>query len=278
MANPILKDGFVCFIDLLGFGSRVENAGKSGDPNIEQEIENALETIQKIHGFRAPIFEDSQPNGFQFEPKIHIFSDSAFIICHDSPDDLMHLLKAVCFTSFELMSQGFWIRGGLSFGKVSHGDRPWGPAINAAYKIESQIAKHPRIAISKQCLDVIEHRNWNDIKDKGSEPAISRDEDGVWSINSVPYVLQSSCVDEEVQLNIELIKIKNRLDNAFDEIVEDSRTFKKVVWLCEQWDEAMYERFYVPSNLDRIAAAQACQPYMTRHGYQSEPTFIYDLA
>ncbi|CAG2145553.1 hypothetical protein [Cupriavidus plantarum] len=65
------------------------------------------------------------------------------------------LLNSIALQVLSLAENGFLVRGGLTVGRLYHSDRHVvGPAMNEAYRIESQVAKYPRIVIDPKVLEV----------------------------------------------------------------------------------------------------------------------------
>jgi hypothetical protein len=84
------------------------------------------------------------------------FSDSIVFSCPANSDGLSSfryfLIKLLVYTNeFCLL-----LRGGVSCGSLVHSaNKVFGPAMNRAYVLESQVAKHPRIAVDEYFTSLV---------------------------------------------------------------------------------------------------------------------------
>lgn len=72
----------------------------------------------------------------------------------------------------QFLNEGFIFRGGVAYGDVYYEtDRNllFGPAINAAYKLENDVANYPRIAIEKSVAEIVIN-HWNKIVNEMDHP------------------------------------------------------------------------------------------------------------
>lgn len=78
--------------------------------------------------------------------KVSSFSDNA-VYSQDTSNPLA-LLARMAIMQLAAAGGGFWIRGGVTVGKIVHTrDCVFGPALNRAYEIECTVANYPRIVI-----------------------------------------------------------------------------------------------------------------------------------
>lgn len=178
------EDRIVCFIDVLGFKSAIEQSLEN------QQITNELYklinelTPTKISDLtygQVPVFDfqtslqpqlakdyyqGGQTQEFQtvYPLAITQFSDSFVISCPaDNKASHLLLLKAVFYICAKFFEQlGMLVRGGISIGKVIHESSGplFGPAMNEAYRLESKCATYPRIIFTEEVknkLDVSLH-------------------------------------------------------------------------------------------------------------------------
>ena len=140
------KEKIVCFIDILGFGEMVDSQYLS-DPekmcNILEEIRNSI-----VEWVGVPVAKKIDLQITQFSDCIvfSFVSNKHYFMTFNFMKDLsikMVIKHAVLF------------RGGITFGKVFHNPETiFGPAMNCAYKLESEQAVYPRIVIDKKALDL----------------------------------------------------------------------------------------------------------------------------
>ena len=219
------RDRLVVFIDILGFANHVSEAASSKSITKARQIDQALLDIKKL--------------GTNPDSETHIFSDSAIISASNDPVEIEKLFRNLSILTWSLMTKGVWIRGGISFGMVSKDkNKPWGPAIVEAANTEAQIASFPRIALASSALDLLSKSSL-----LLKVTSVSRDQDGVFSLDAVRKGFEF-CLTEggqnDVKLDVpnisDLATIKKQLDAAFDTAVDNPEIFKKIGWLCRQWD------------------------------------------
>ena len=105
-------------------------------------------------------------------------------------------------------------------------------AINEAYRIENEVAKYPRICLSRAAVSKL-----NDMGFFETTQPISRDEDGVWSINVINFMLGLIMFEHpDAPPEEDLNRIKIELDKAHEKLVDSPDKFQKIDWLCDVWD------------------------------------------
>lgn len=182
--NTQYEERLVCFIDLLGFKSAIDESASNA------LVLNALhEALTELEGGRLVnllhqnvpaltdngVFTTSEQAGTTHLAQQHWsivvtqFSDSFVLSCSaGNPGSCSLLLQAVD----KLQAIFFWhlgmlMRGGMSKGKLIHiqGGPLFGPAMNAAYALESKSAIYPRVLIDASAAAQL-----NDAWGSGSSP------------------------------------------------------------------------------------------------------------
>jgi hypothetical protein len=75
------------------------------------------------------------------------------VVSHQS---VFNFLLRLIFTQLFSAHLGFFIRGGVTVGDIVHDEHVvFGPALNRAYHLESQVADKPRIVLDPECLEPI---------------------------------------------------------------------------------------------------------------------------
>jgi hypothetical protein len=144
--NPSYENRAVAFYDFLGWRSKIAEAGN--DP-------------RKIGDLRRMILRNSRSlGGIQKHAspgvRFSTFSDNIVVSCEPERDAVLHLMTTL--GSFQLagLAGGFLIRGGLTVGPIYHDNvSVFGPALNRAYELESQIANVPRIVVDDQIRNIV---------------------------------------------------------------------------------------------------------------------------
>lgn len=148
MDKTTYKEKIILFLDISEFKNLVEKS----DPN---EIKEILELIYKF------LEKPNLPNY-----KISHFSDS-IILSFELPKDeniagFLSILKSLIIAL--LQTKNILVRGGMCKGNIYHTDKMvFGPGVNKAYKMGSQINISPRIVVDKDIVDIF--HNWNNKAD-----------------------------------------------------------------------------------------------------------------
>ena len=163
-ADVQYEERLVCFVDLLGFKSAID-ASKT-DTRVLNALHQALSElsgerlVSLLHKGVPTLTGEGQLTTAEDAGATHIvqqhfplvvtqFSDSLVLSCSaDNKGSCLMLLQAIDRLQHIFFSHlGMLMRGGVSKGSLIHiqGGPLFGPAMNAAYALESQQAVYPRI-------------------------------------------------------------------------------------------------------------------------------------
>ena len=136
------EERIVAFVDILGFSSMVSNS--SSNTEEYEKIKHALDTINRV-----------KKQSDETNAKVTTFSDSIVISYSVSDrDPLFYIIIDLIHLQLELLQQGVLVRGGIAKGQVRHTqEMVFGPAMVAAYELESKYAVYPRIIVEKELVD-----------------------------------------------------------------------------------------------------------------------------
>jgi class 3 adenylate cyclase len=211
----------IAFIDILGWRSAVANSLE--DPELRRKI---LNTVWALGAISRKDAEDDTPEFPSFD-QVSQFSDSiAISVPLAGSLDLMRLVRQVTGYQTTMLLQGFPLRGAITVGPLYHrGSLVFGPALNEAYRLESQDACHPRVIIAKSLDAQIElarkslPQHW---------PFVVRDEDGYLSTDFLTALAAS--------------RLNERVDRLLDDWLSTNeacdRVYQKYRWLKARWTTA----------------------------------------
>lgn len=152
----IYQERAVAFIHLMELDSIIdESADDSAQAStilaaLKYVEENTVEKKHNVWGSELP------------GKRMTIFSNSIAIsypVEYDS-GALYQLLVDVCHLQLNLLDRGFFVRGGVSIGKLYHeGNMVFGPALVEARQLEAKAAKYARVVLSKEFYqEALEYR------------------------------------------------------------------------------------------------------------------------
>jgi len=132
----------VAFVDIMGFSAMISDSEK--DVEIYEKINQALKTIQNVKN-----------RSDDTTAKVTTFSDNIVISYPaNGRDSLFYILLDLIHLQLDLLQLGILVRGGIAKGKVRHTqEMVFGPAMVAAYELESKYAVYPRIIVEKETVD-----------------------------------------------------------------------------------------------------------------------------
>jgi hypothetical protein len=143
--DTIYSERYVAFVDILGFSEIVRNSEHS--PHQAAELVRVLERI-RARASGAAIKRTDEMLGDDF--KAQSFSDTIVLSEAATETGLKYLLFSVENLVLDLLAQGILTRGGIARGLMHHSDAiAFGPAFLAAYHLELNIAKYPRIVVDR---------------------------------------------------------------------------------------------------------------------------------
>jgi hypothetical protein len=127
----------VAFFDILGWRNEIELAG-SNSGRIAR-----LAVITKLFAAAVATTPDQFPG-----VRLTTFSDCAVVSVPYNPSILTQWIEAIGIIQSSLALLGFWIRGAVTIGDLLHDSTSvFGPTLNRAYELESQLAIYPRVLV-----------------------------------------------------------------------------------------------------------------------------------
>lgn len=242
----------VGFVDILGFADLVRRADK--ESRLRNEVIIALKRVREV----------AAPSESETDLRTQNFSDSIILSARNTPDGLWHLLLSIDALAWSLLQLGILIRGGVTIGGMHHDDEiVFGVGVNEAYRLESTVAKFPRVVLSKAAFVAAdeyakEHENWQSYRDS----RLRRDLDGVHYLN---YLTEIGCFNRQpiphpsasdhplwaVGNSIRSI-IQDKVDNTLDQ----PDVYSKIEWLARYWN------------------SEVCPLYDEAHGYMIQPIVL----
>lgn len=142
LRNPTYERKVVAFYDILGWRAEIESAG--ADP-------------KKIGDLRRLILQHSRMLRLPVKSPVNVstFSDNIVISSIPHKDVTPYFLREMAGIQLMTASMGFLLRGGIAVGDIIHDEEVvFGPALNRAYELESNVAVYPRIVVDEPVLRI----------------------------------------------------------------------------------------------------------------------------
>ncbi|MFM5572361.1 hypothetical protein ACET8Q_17320 [Aeromonas veronii] len=209
MSDIMLNTYFVAFIDILGFSEMVRYDSESP---LGQKY---LSRLFDVHQQAGEIL------GGDMDYKLIQFSDSIVLSAPFNIDRLPLFIKAIALWQRNLLLNGFLCRGGVTFGKHFINDNfLFSKALIDAYHMESNLAKHPRVIISDDLIQL----SPTIINDKDFRATLEDD-----GLSFVDYIFADATVTKET------------LQSAIERIISESpkkvsSVQEKMRWLSKYTD------------------------------------------
>lgn len=243
-----MEERITAFIDILGFSQAVEKLSENALLNLISPLylyeQSASENREMYDDYKLDVFAPEQAT---------FFSDC--LVISVEPKHVGQLIIRISQLAGSFMRYGFFLRGGVCFGKFLHEDNVvLGPALISAHKIESKEAVYPRIIVTddvydlclKNCRIPVDKDTYEGLSslekvNENCKPLrrIKKDDDGLFYINPFPLSLvlhlwESVGVKSHDDLAPYLSKIINK---ALLEYKSSANIHKKYVWLAIKYNE-----------------------------------------
>lgn len=220
----------VAFVDILGFGQAVTDAEKDAD-----HLKQILKALQAVRSapFHSPVAGLRTQN----------FSDSLILSANCTCDGLWSVLLCIKELALQLLELGLLIRGGVTIGKIHHDEQSvFGTGVNDAYRLESKVAKYPRIVLGQAAIEAACRyaRELGGDAEKNRDYWLERDEDGVWHLKYLAEFGANDPANSGNGQDDRILKIGKRIQTKIQEkmdtTVENPAIFEKVRWLALTWN------------------------------------------
>jgi hypothetical protein len=133
---------YCAFVDILGFSELVRRLeqGSISFGNLQQ-------LLRIVHTppseYRADVFKTS-------DLRAQSISDAVCLSAACSEAGLAHLIYCLDELTIRLLGAGFFVRGAIVKGRLFHDDKMvFGEALVLAYRLETEVARYPRIMIAR---------------------------------------------------------------------------------------------------------------------------------
>jgi len=227
--NPIMRESFVVFLDVLGFKDLVLDA-ESHD-----EVDGLLKKFYHAVSKNLSIIK---PKEGMDRHKVRTFTDNVLIswpVREEGEIEYSSLIYSASEFQLKLLLEGFFVRGGAVKGPIYVDEEfIFGPALIKAYQLESKKAKYPRIVLSEEVLKkVMDYsKHYGDKRKSPFNFELLIDKDSEIFINYLELCLTGALLGHtEIQLRI-LTKHKELIERQLERYRYDVPVLEKYQWLA----------------------------------------------
>ena len=235
------EDRYVAFIDILGFREMVARMGRA--PSFYNDMLSNLSAMRRT----LPPREEKAATDL----RVQTFSDSIVLSTGPTPDGLWHLLFVVHDLTNALLPRGIFIRGGVARGRMHHeNDILLGEAMVEAYDLETKVAGHPRIVLSKRVwLDSQQAAKADPILATYYSSRLIRAPDGPAFLHVLCEYQAFNAQDRDASprgtkshpLNRRGEKIRKAIAERLEEAIDSPAHFLKVRAFAEYWNATVVQ-------------------------------------
>lgn len=241
MPNLLYEERVICFLDILGFKKLIEDS--ITDVNVLDKIQKAINHVQVL------IKNESTYDEFVGRMTTQ-FSDSLVISYKlENESSIYNILEDIMLVQFQFAAYDISVRGGIAIGKLVHTDELlFGPAMNEAYRLESEIAKNPRVILTEEIINAGKKYHGKQHSSAKEEEFIrdlvALDEDGYYYIDYVKHAFQSNFTDSWEPVGLEMLEplLQQGLNNS------DEKVRSKYIWLLNKINIVLDRAKEIASN------------------------------
>jgi hypothetical protein len=225
--KPVYSERYVAFVDILGFSNIVRESVAS-----PEQAKKLIERLRNIRNISKELIADKVVEHDDFMAQS--FSDCIVLSENATPTGLFHLLFGVTGLCSRLLIDGMFTRGGIAKGKLHHSDEiVFGPAMLEAYRLESSLARHPRVLVDKATHLAYQAPEFAAIAaNYGAKPIVKLAADGPAFVDILHGIrLTHSSRPKDAAA------CRQNIQTALDASVYEPHHYKKARWAANYWNK-----------------------------------------
>lgn len=227
------EERYCAFIDILGFTELIADIRRGSV---------GFEVVRDVmHGMHAP--RKFQENAGFADFRATTISDAIALSTSLSVTGLAVLIDTVSSLALGALEAGYFVRGGLCRGFLYHDkDTVFGEALIAAYRLESSVARYPRIMVTKQVYDEALASNVKSY----FLTHLAQADDGPYFVdvledhrNALAIIDAGAAPPEIVKSRLASIaKMRDQIERRLAEAADNPNHFEKAQWFARYWNRA----------------------------------------
>jgi hypothetical protein len=225
--KPAHRLSYCAFLDILGFSARLRSSYRDGKEN---------ELLQRFHGIFNKKITSLKSDAQESLLYLKSFSDNVLLAPPQFSDDLESefgfILWSIKEYQYEMALQGFFIRGGLSVGKLFVDDNSvYGEALLDAYDLETNVAVNPIVVLSDDAMKLVDlHLGYYHGEIAPQIRSVLVNADGRYFINYLSECILEGAEGEWLDV-VSLKKHKEQIENSLTQYAAQPSVFAKFSWL-----------------------------------------------
>jgi hypothetical protein len=232
---------YCAFVDILGFSELIRRISSGG--MTPKALEQLLSIVHAPPSeYQVDLFEAS-------DLRCQSISDAVCLSAACSEAGLAHLVYSLDQLTMRLLEEGFFVRGAIVKGRLFHDDRMvFGEALVSAYRLESEVARYPRVMIERSVSSDIQaffrlHSNKTTFAMNEVQflECLRQADDGPYYLNVLREVWfalgAGSLLDDRSVALARYNRMAEKIQERFSESVDNPRHFEKVQWFAKYWNK-----------------------------------------
>ena len=223
---------YCAFLDILGFTELIASIGKA-----EIGFEVVRNLLKKIH--EPSKFDSAGTADF----RATTVSDAIALSSSFSATGLAILVETIRRLMLGALEEGYFMRGGLCRGMLYHdNDTVFGDAFIKAYRLESSVARYPRVMVTKQVYDEAIISNVAGYL----KTNISQAEDGPYFVDVLEHIrtelmlIDAGAATPEIAAGrlTSFARMRGQIERRLVEAADNPSHFEKAQWFAAYWNAA----------------------------------------